>query len=73
MAQLSYAEFYPDGPAKSTDFCKIVSDAHFQRIKGLLDSTSGEVVIGGETDATKKFIAPTIVKGVQASDSLMSE
>ncbi|TDL22725.1 NAD-aldehyde dehydrogenase [Rickenella mellea] len=68
-----YHEFYPDGPLKSNSFSRIISDAHFRRIKGLLDDTKGSIVIGGETDAAQKFIAPTIVKDVTPGDSLMSQ
>jgi acyl-CoA reductase-like NAD-dependent aldehyde dehydrogenase len=38
-----------------------------------LDHTDGSIVIGGQTDATEKYIAPTIVRDVDVDDSLMSE
>ncbi|KAH7887098.1 Aldehyde/histidinol dehydrogenase [Phlebopus sp. FC_14] len=66
-------EFYPSGPLQSDDFCHIVNVSHFRRIKGLLDKTGGTIAFGGETDESKLFIAPTVVKGVKAGDSLMSE
>lgn len=68
-----YKSFYPDGPLKSDSYSRIVSDAHFKRVKGLLDNTKGTVVLGGETDAAQRFIAPTIVRDVTPDDSLMSE
>lgn len=52
---------------------RIISDEHFKRIKGLLDNTKGTVVLGGETDASQRFIAPTVVRDVSFNDSLMSE
>ena len=51
----------------------MITPQAFQRVKGLLDATKGEVVIGGETVEEYKFIAPTIVKDVTGEDSLMSE
>ena len=51
----------------------MVSPRHFTRVKGLLDKTKGTIVIGGETDADTKYIAPTVVKDVKGDDSLMSE
>jgi len=51
----------------------MVSPHHFARVKGLLDKTKGTIVVGGETDADTKYIAPTIVKDVKGDDSLMSE
>lgn len=54
-------------------FAHIISERHFDRISNLLKSSSGEVVYGGTTDRSKKWIQPTIVKDVQLNDSLMSE
>jgi acyl-CoA reductase-like NAD-dependent aldehyde dehydrogenase len=42
-------------------------------LKGLLDRTDGSIVLGGQTDASQKYIAPTVVKDVGPNDSLMSE
>ncbi|KAH7915323.1 Aldehyde/histidinol dehydrogenase [Hygrophoropsis aurantiaca] len=69
----AHIEFYPKGAINSSDISTIISPGHFTRIKGLLDNTSGKVVVGGETDAERKFIAPTVVRGVTETDSLMSE
>jgi aldehyde dehydrogenase (NAD+)/aldehyde dehydrogenase (NAD(P)+) len=69
----THDSFYPEGPAESESFSRLVSPRHFARVKGLLDNTKGTVVIGGETDADKKYIAPTVVKDVKSDDSLMSE
>jgi aldehyde dehydrogenase (NAD+)/aldehyde dehydrogenase (NAD(P)+) len=69
----THDSFYPEGPAKSDSFSRLVSPRHFARVKGLLDNTNGTVVIGGETDSDSKYIAPTVVKDVKSDDSLMSE
>ncbi|KDQ58413.1 hypothetical protein JAAARDRAFT_128720, partial [Jaapia argillacea MUCL 33604] len=70
-----YHSFYPSGPAESNSFARIITVNHAERIKRLLDSSKGTIVVGGpgECDASKKYIAPTIVKDVGADDSLMSE
>ena len=65
--------FYPEGPKDSTSLGRIVNEAHVRRIKNLLDQTKGEIVFGGETDITKRYIAPTLVKNIRGDDSLMSE
>lgn len=65
--------FYPDGPLKSDSYARIANDAHFKRIKGLLDDTKGEIAIGGETDPAQRYIAPTIVKNVSPEDALMGQ
>jgi aldehyde dehydrogenase (NAD+) len=66
------SEFYPEGALNSQSFGRIVSDAHFNRIKGLLERTKGEIVFGGKTNE-KRGIEPTIVKNVTGDDALMEE
>ena len=71
----AYEEFYPDSKraAAPDSYSRIVTPQAFNRIKGLLDNTDGKIAIGGNVNAEDKFIEPTIVKDVGASDSLMSE
>ena len=68
-----YMTFYPNGPKESDSLGRIVSKAHAQRIKNLVDNTKGTIVFGGDADVTQKYIAPTLVKDVRGDDSLMSE
>ena len=51
----------------------MITDRAYNRVKKLLESTRGKVIIGGETDDAKKHIALTVVKDVPKDDSLMSE
>jgi len=69
--QQVYSSFYPEGAANSSSIARIVSDNAFNRLKGLLENTKGEIVLGGEVDASQKFMAPTIVKNVKMDDALM--
>ncbi|KAG8881408.1 hypothetical protein FRB97_009603 [Tulasnella sp. 331] len=67
----TYAEFYPEGAGYSQSISHIVSEGHFHRLKTLIDKTDGEIVCGGETDASQLFIAPTILQNVKLDDPLM--
>lgn len=59
---------------KSPDhLSSIVNDRHFDRVSALLKDTAGDVVYGGNSDRSKRYIAPTIVKDVKIGDSLLSE
>ncbi|KAG2356681.1 NAD-dependent aldehyde dehydrogenase [Suillus spraguei] len=69
----AHDEFYPSGAINTPDISHIINTAHFHRLKNLLDSTSGTIAFGGQTDESRKFIAPTVVKGVKDGDSLMSD
>ncbi|KAF9047744.1 Aldehyde/histidinol dehydrogenase [Panaeolus papilionaceus] len=71
-----YEEFYPDASLRAgapEAYSRIVTPQATNRIAGLLENTQGTVVVGGEVDKASKFIAPTIVKDVKATDSLMSQ
>ena len=55
----------------SPDYCRIVTDRHFSRLRSLLDKTEGKVVLGGQGDRDAKFLEPTVVTEVSMTDSLM--
>jgi aldehyde dehydrogenase (NAD+) len=67
----SVKDFYGADPQRSGDFARISSPRHFSRLKAML--TSGKVAIGGETDEQQRYIAPTVLVDVTASDSVMQE
>ncbi|KAI0048149.1 NAD-aldehyde dehydrogenase [Auriscalpium vulgare] len=66
-------EFYPDGAEASESYSRIISPASASRLKGLIDGTKGTIVYGGTSNIEERFVEPTIVKGVDFNDSLMSE
>jgi aldehyde dehydrogenase (NAD+) len=67
-------DFYGDEPRTSPDFARIVNDRHFQRVTGLLDAGGHEAIVtGGTRDAATRYIAPTVVAGVDPSSALMAE
>ena len=45
----------------------------FRRLKGLLDGENGKCAIGGETDASENYIAPTILTSVKPTDPIMED
>lgn len=71
--KIAMAEFFPDGAKQSPDYGRIVSPQHFSRIKKMLDSTSGKIVMGGAMDADEKYIEPTVIEVSDPSDSLIAE
>lgn len=62
---------YGEESKNSPDFARIVSDNHFQRIAGLINSE--KVLVGGQTDAATRFIAPTVLRDITLADKAMSE
>lgn len=64
-------EFYGDDPKASDSYGRIVSDRHFGRLTSLM--SGGVPVVGGETSAEDRYIAPTVLTDVDMSSPLMSE
>ncbi|XP_049964641.1 aldehyde dehydrogenase, dimeric NADP-preferring-like isoform X2 [Schistocerca serialis cubense] len=64
-------EWYGDNPKDSPDLCRIISDRQFQRLHGYL--SNGSVAVGGETDASERFISPTILTDVKPTAPVMQE
>lgn len=64
-------EFFGDDTINSPDIGRLVNEKHFDRVKGLIDPE--KVVVGGETDKSQKFIAPTIMNNVTLDDPCMQE
>ncbi|MEH1928640.1 aldehyde dehydrogenase [Nostoc sp.] len=64
-------EFYGDHPANSPDYARIISQKHFERLVNFLKD--GEVIIGGETQPSERYIAPTVIDNLSLEDSVMQE
>ncbi|RYO91173.1 hypothetical protein DL762_002340 [Monosporascus cannonballus] len=69
----AYKHFFPGGAKASPDYARIINERQFDRIKKMLDSTRGRIVMGGETDGSDRFIAPTVVLIDSADDPMMQE
>lgn len=64
-------DFYGEDVASSDSYGRIVSDRHFARLSQMM--SGGTVVVGGQTDATTRYIAPTVLDNVDMSSQLMAE
>ncbi|MEL6132410.1 MAG: aldehyde dehydrogenase family protein [Bacteroidota bacterium] len=69
-------EFYGKNPANSASYARIVNDRHFHRVKRLLDESvaqGAKIVVGGESDESQQYLAPTVVTDVPMDAPLMQE
>lgn len=64
-------EFYGDDPAASPDYARIINQKHFARVSSFLKD--GEIIIGGQTDASSNYIAPTVMEKVSLDSPIMQE
>ncbi|MEV0909679.1 aldehyde dehydrogenase family protein [Streptomyces hokutonensis] len=62
---------YGADPQTSGEYGRIVNERHFDRLAGLLDS--GRVVVGGRSDRSDKYIAPTVLADVDPKAPVMAE
>lgn len=69
LIQLAVTEMFGDDPEESDSYGRIVNDRHFERLSAYL--ASGDVVIGGQTNAEMKYIAPTVLTGVSPDSPVM--
>lgn len=66
----------PQERAQSPDYCRIVNERHFSRLKKLYDNalhSGAKTVIGGEFRTDDLFIEPTIIDNVTDDSPLMQE
>lgn len=61
--------FFPHGDM--ADMPVIVSEKHFKRVSGLLAGQTA--AIGGNTDAARRFVAPTVLVDVDPASPVMQE
>jgi len=69
--QQTIKEFFGDNPAQSPDLGRIVNDRQFDRLTQLLEGE--EIVVGGQTDRSTRFIAPTILNNVSWDAPIMQD
>ncbi|XP_032269950.1 aldehyde dehydrogenase family 3 member B1 isoform X2 [Phoca vitulina] len=69
--QRAITRFYGEDPQSSPSLGRIISEKHFRRLRGLLGC--GRVVIGGQSDESDRYIAPTVLVDVRETEPVMQE
>ena len=64
-------EFFGNEREKCSDLCRIVSDRHYQRLKGLIDRTKGNFALQGKCIESERFIDLHVVTEVAEQDPVM--
>ena len=62
-------EFFPGG--NYANMPTIISEKHYRRVKGLLEGQ--KILLGGQTDDTRRFIAPTLLDETDPASPIMQE
>jgi aldehyde dehydrogenase (NAD+) len=67
----SLIDFYGENPHTSDSYGRIVSPRHFDRLLHLM--TGGTAIIGGESAAADRYIAPTVLGNINIDAPIMQE
>lgn len=66
--------FYGDDPRQSNDYARIVDERHHDRLTKLLDDGGYDAtVIGGTGDRASRYLAPTVLAGVEPDAAVMAD
>lgn len=67
----SLLEFFGENPIENSEYPKIITKDHFDRLKELLKE--GEIEVGGNADSNLQKIAPTIISKINWDSKIMDE
>ncbi len=62
---------YGSNPLLSPDYPRIVNTKHFDRLVAML--TDGNIIYGGQYDASQRYIAPTLIYNISQDSRLLSD
>ncbi|MGL4374739.1 MAG: aldehyde dehydrogenase family protein, partial [Turicibacter sp.] len=65
--------FYGSDIKNSSDFGRIVSDHHMNRLVQILEHDQAKIIFGGEIEAGSRYIAPTLLTDVTLDDRVMED
>jgi len=66
-------EWYGNDARESSSYSRIISENHFRRVNSLIESAEGEVIQQGKSDASAKFIPPTVIRNASPQSAVMQE
>jgi aldehyde dehydrogenase (NAD+) len=67
----SIHEFYGDNPKTSPDYGRVINRRNFDRLVKFFGS--GRIVVGGQSDPSELYIAPTVLVDVSLDSPIMQE
>jgi len=76
QAKAAITKMYGADAQASPDYCRIVNERHFGRVKRMLDDATAHgatVAMGGAVAEADKFMAPTLLTNVDVNSLVMQE
>lgn len=71
LLKAAIEELYGSEPLHNDSYTHIISDRHFARLADFMND--GRIIIGGEKDAGRRVIAPTVLEGLDWQAPVMQE
>jgi aldehyde dehydrogenase (NAD+) len=75
-SKAAITKMYGQDAQASPDYCRMVNEKHFSRVKRLIDdatSKGARIAAGGAVETGDKFIAPTLLTNVSETAEIMAE
>jgi len=69
-------KFYGEDPQKSEDYSRIINQRHTNRLANLIEKAKkegAEIVTGGTVDVNDQYIAPTVIRNISKTSTLMED
>ena len=63
--------FYTEDASNSYNYGRIINDRQFRRLQSYL--SQGNILFGGQTNRDEKYIAPTLIEGVDHDSPIMKD
>lgn len=73
IRQVVTEEFYQSLDKKDPSYTHVIHQRAYEGLKKMIAETSGNVVVGGQTDDVTRFISPTVVDNISWEDSTMKQ
>ncbi|KAL9585577.1 MAG: hypothetical protein Q9212_001437 [Teloschistes hypoglaucus] len=71
--KVTMKQFFPNGIKDSDDYARIINGKQWSRLKSMLDSTKGQIIMGGDMDESQRYMEPTVVLVDSPKDPLVAE
>ncbi|KAL8668134.1 MAG: hypothetical protein Q9202_000112 [Teloschistes flavicans] len=71
--KVTMKRFYPNGIKDSDDYARIINGKQWSRLKSMLDSTKGQIIMGGDMDESQRYLEPTVVLVDSPKDPLVTD
>jgi len=71
--RVALQQYFGSNPQLSEWFGSVINGRHFDRLRNVLKENAANIVVGGQSDPSTNFIAPTVLKDIGFDSPVMRE